>query len=990
MFMRNKLLRRKSLLLAYILSSSAFCFAQVTEKWVKRQNGDLNSPDVANDLVVDHKGNVLVTGWSYGKGTDRDYTTIKYDNNSNTKWVKRYNGPGNGADQATAIAVDDDGNVYVTGWSTGSGTGFDFTTIKYDDDGDTKWVKRFNGPSNAGDQAMAIAVDDDGNVYVTGQSTGSGTSFDYTTIKYDDDGDTEWVRQYNGPGNSNDQPTAIAVDADGNVYVTGQSSGSGPGFDYATIKYDDDGDLEWVTRYNGPANDLDRANALAVDNNGNVYVTGLITTLVDEDNVNFTDIATIKYNTTGVQQWVGIYNLKGHDEANALAADALGNVYLTGVSGFEDEDTDNDFVTIKYNAAGAQQWAQTFNGIQQDEGGEANDLVLDTAGNVYITGGLSIEGGIDYATIKYNTNGVQQWVATYNGPGNTTDNANAISLDQNGNVFITGGSRINNFDYATVKYTAVGDQKWVKRYNGPGDLNKGEPDFATALAVDEDGNVHITGGITRNNTGLDYTTYKYDEDGDREWKKTYSGPGIGPDQASAITLDAQGNVYVTGRSWGSGTRDDYATIKYDHDGDTKWIRRYNGPGNGLDQATAIAVDENGNVFVTGWSTGSGTGRDYATIKYDKDGNTLWVRRYNGPGNALDLDLDEATAIAVDENGNVYVTGQSRNIGTFGDYATIKYDADGNELWVARYNGPGNFSDIPNALAVDASGNVYVTGQISGELQNNDYTTIKYDANGNELWVARYNGPGNSFDAANDLVVDSLGNVYVTGVSDGGGTSFDYATIKYNAAGVQQWMARYNGSGNSSDLANAIALDENGDVYVTGGSRGIGTPEDYATVKYNATGVQQWVARYDGPGHGVDIARDIAVDDNGHVYVTGESTGNGSSFDYATIKYEQAPLITSIAARQHIEPLMVNAGSASAQLNAKVFPNSFTQFTNLQWSGSNKPVNITITDIMGRTVEGRANLPASGTMQTGNHLRPGVYYVVIVQGAEKVVVRLIKN
>jgi uncharacterized delta-60 repeat protein len=990
MFMRNKLLRRKSLLLAYILSSSAFCFAQVTEKWVKRQNGDLNSPDVANDLVVDHKGNVLVTGWSYGKGTDRDYTTIKYDNNSNTKWVKRYNGPGNGADQATAIAVDDDGNVYVTGWSTGSGTGFDFTTIKYDDDGDTKWVKRFNGPSNAGDQAMAIAVDDDGNVYVTGQSTGSGTSFDYTTIKYDDDGDTEWVRQYNGPGNSNDQPTAIAVDADGNVYVTGQSSGSGTGFDYATIKYDDDGDLEWVTRYNGPANDLDRANALAVDNNGNVYVTGLITTLVDEDNVNFTDIATIKYNTTGVQQWVGIYNLKGHDEANALAVDALGNVYLTGVSGFEDEDTDNDFVTIKYNAAGAQQWAQTFNGIQQDEGGEANDLVLDTAGNVYITGGLSIEGGIDYATIKYNTNGVQQWVATYNGPGNTTDNANAISLDQNGNVFITGGSRINNFDYATVKYTAAGDQKWVKRYNGPGDLNKGEPDFATALAVDEDGNVHLTGGITRNNTGLDYTTYKYDEDGDREWKKTYSGPGIGPDQASAITLDAQGNVYVTGRSWGSGTRDDYATIKYDHDGDTKWIRRYNGPGNGLDQATAIAVDENGNVFVTGWSTGSGTGRDYATIKYDKDGNTLWVRRYNGPGNALDLDLDEATAIAVDENGNVYVTGQSRNIGTFGDYATIKYDADGNELWVARYNGPGNFSDIPNALAVDASGNVYVTGQISGELQNNDYTTIKYDANGNELWVARYNGPGNSFDAANDLVVDSLGNVYVTGVSDGGGTSFDYATIKYNAAGVQQWMARYNGSGNSSDLANAIALDENGDVYVTGGSRGIGTPEDYATVKYNATGVQQWVARYDGPGHGVDIARDIAVDDNGHVYVTGESTGNGSSFDYATIKYEQAPLITSIAARQHIEPLMVNAGSASAQLNAKVFPNSFTQFTNLQWSGSNKPVNITITDIMGRTVEGRANLPASGTMQTGNHLRPGVYYVVIVQGAEKVVVRLIKN
>src|SRR5688572_6016919 len=111
------------------------------------------------------------------------------------------------------------------------------------------------------------------------------------------------------------------------------------------------------------------------------------------------------------------------------------------------------------------------------------------------------------------------------------------------------------------------------------------------------------------------------------------------------------------------------------------------------------------------------------------------------------------------------------------------------------------------------------------------------------WVARYNGPGNNFDDAQVVAVDESGNVYVTGSSTGIGTGLDYATIKYNSAGVQQWEARYNGSGNSSDLAIVLAVDASGNVYVTGSSAGIGTGDDYTTIKYNAAGVQQWEARY---------------------------------------------------------------------------------------------------------------------------------------------------
>ena len=124
----------------------------------------------------------------------------------------------------------------------------------------------------------------------------------------------------------------------------------------------------------------------------------------------------------------------------------------------------------------------------------------------------------------------------------------------------------------------------------------------------------------------------------------------------------------------------------------------------------------------------------------------------------------------------------------------------------------------------------------------------------QQWVARHNGPGNDIDGARSLALDKEGNVYVTGSSTGTGTGLDYSTIKYNAAGVQQWEARYNGPGNNDDDAFSIAVDNNGNVYVTGRSTGNLTELDYATIKYNSAGVVQWVARYNGPENGLDWAK----------------------------------------------------------------------------------------------------------------------------------------
>ena len=389
------------------------------------------------------------------------------------------------------------------------------------------------------------------------------------------------------------------------------------------------------------------------------------------------------------------------------------------------------------------------------------------------------------------------------------------------------------------------DTAWVRRYSGPGNFE----DMARAIAVDGSGNVYVTGWSTGSVTHFDYATIKYYPNGDTAWVRRYNGPANDYDLASAIAVDSSGNVYVTGSSYGIGTSSDYATIKYYPNGDTAWVRRYNGPGNSSDQAHAIAIDGSGNVYVTGGSFGI----DYATIKYDPAGTQLWVQRYNGPGNSS----DEARAIAVDGSGNVYVTGRSGGIGTAADYATIKYDSQGNELWVRRYNGAGNSDDEAYAIAIDGSGNVYVTGSSIGSATYSDYATIKYDPAGTQLWVKRYNGPGNYSDDASAIAVDGSGNVYVTGGSWGSGTGWDYTTIKYDPQGNELWVKRYNGPVNSSDLANAIAVDGSGYVYVTG--RSYGRDWDYATIKYRqGTGMISGTKFYDVNGNGIQDAGEVGL------------------------------------------------------------------------------------------------------------------------------------
>lgn len=418
------------------------------------------------------------------------------------------------------------------------------------------------------------------------------------------------------------------------------------------------------------------------------------------------------------------------------------------------------------------------------------------------------------------------WDSRYNGPGNGDDAPIAIGVDRSGNVYVTGsslGTALPDYDYATVKYDSAGQEQWVRRYGGAGN------DSALAMIVDASGNVYVTGGVYDPDTDYDFVTIKYSAAGEQQWVAIFNGPGNGADAGKTIAVDGAGNVYVAGYTTAATGDLDYATIKYDSSGNQFWVAYYNVSPNSNDNPAALAVDDSGNVYVTGGSTGQAVTPHFATVKYSSDGMQQWVAEYTGPGN-----YDDAKAIAIDKAGSAYVTGSSMGANGYFDYATIKYDSFGQQGWVQRYNGTGDNDDFAVALRLDSATNVIVTGQSYGP-KNLDFATVKYDSEGQQQWTARFDAGFDDF--ANSVATDGAGNVYVTGgsVSPDPDFNYNYTTIKYDPAGAMQWTVAYDAPAHLDDSGTAITVDDSDNVYVTGGSVSSENGTDYVTIKYSQSG-----------------------------------------------------------------------------------------------------------------------------------------------------------
>jgi len=399
-----------------------------------------------------------------------------------------------------------------------------------------------------------------------------------------------------------------------------------------------------------------------------------------------------------------------------------------------------------------------------------------------------------------------------------------------------------------------------------------------------------------------------------EWVDFYdSGPSeLHNDQGNAIAVADSGNVYVGGYR----IQSCYYVRSVDSSGGFRWGDPYGG---GSSEAESVNLDTSENLYVAGslngdffvakyddegtmlWSDSVTDGSVYASVldsdgylyatgssddgvytaKYTQDGTRLWGKSYHGTWM-----FDSAWAITTDEIGNVYAAGWTGEIDTEYDLIVIKYNGDGDEEWVRTYNGTADGSDSAGAVVVDGLGNVYVTGYCENLGTSGDICTIKYDADGNQEWVKTFSGPGSQWDLALDMVIDAYANVYVTGYRNAPGTEEDMCVIKYDTDGNEDWIKTYNGTADEYDCGNAITIEDSDYVYVAGTCENEGTSEDICVIKYDADGNTEWVTEYDRPTYNNgDWAKDIVVDGEGYVYITGASE-NDVNYDLITIKYRQ--------------------------------------------------------------------------------------------------------
>jgi len=380
-----------------------------------------------------------------------------------------------------------------------------------------------------------------------------------------------------------------------------------------------------------------------------------------------------------------------------------------------------------------------------------NDMKTDKAGNVYVYGFQQDTSGVDTGIIiKYNSQGIKQWISKYKGLWN----GGKITLDKDGNVYVMSRSYSfsNSQDYVTVKYSTNGNLLWSAVYDGPAHAW----DDPYAIVTDDSLNVYLTGEVDTGNV-QGFGTIKYDSSGVRKWVAIYSS-GNG-DKARDLAVDSHHNVYVTGYSLDT-INVSCLTIKYDINGNKIWENRYLGRENAGGLLIKIWNDS---IIYVGGEDDINYEMDYLLIRYDSSGNQIWHLRYDTNYLGDSLGDDEAQAMAMDDSGNVYLTGIQFLFTAYDAYRTIKVDKNGNLKWSNYYDG-GYGWDHPFGLVIDKSANIYITGysQDSLYLNQNIIATIKYDTNGNALWVAKFvESHTDSYNGAY-IGLDSLNNVYIAG------------------------------------------------------------------------------------------------------------------------------------------------------------------------------------------------------------------------------------
>jgi len=413
---------------------------------------------------------------------------------------------------------------------------------------------------------------------------------------------------------------------------------------------------------------------------------------------------------------------------------------------------------------------------------------------------------------------------------------------------------------------------WTKFYDGGFTAS----DSYRSVAKGPAGSVYASGSCypgsaTRN----DIVVARYNAKGTRLWLKRFAGPGDSVDNATDMVVDGSGNVYVCGVAWTALSAPGYdgesslVLAKYSPAGQLLWSDVWSGEFDGVNSASALAQAKGGGVFVAGTSTGMGTGTNIVLLRY----NAAGVRQWGGPvryvGPAGD---DQAQDVAVDADGNAYVTGSGPNLAGDSDAIVVKWNAAGEREWSQLYDSGAALDDYGQRITVTPGGTACVSGWIARTGNDLDWLLLKYTAGGTQAWARIWGGPAHGADAPADMAMDGKRNIYLTGYSYGAAYA-RCVTRKYSLAGKVLWSRMIRKDPGIRGESIAVA---GGYVYL-GGFTGGATVR--ATVaRYTSSGTFSWLKTWRAASGKDAFADDVAVVPGKAFWVAGEAVRPGTGFD----------------------------------------------------------------------------------------------------------------
>lgn len=811
---------------------------------------------------------------------------VPVDGNATTRLTRQWGGLAFHSDESGgAVAVDVNGNIFVTGSTDGlldcikSAGGEDIFLTKMSVAGTVLWTRQWG--TEADDAGLSVAVDAAGDIYVIGSTRGvldgdsSAGNDDVFITKWTGEGAKLWTRQWGTAGS--DKANAVTVNADGDIILTGVTDG-----DIFLAKWSAEGQELWSRTWGTEQGDI--GNAVTTDANGDIWVTGL--TVGDLDgNTNAggdcdcaltavsawcfpcADIFLSQWSTDGVKLRTLLWGASGsNDQGSNVVVDVNGDILLQGLTeghyeGYANAGGDcgyfdptaqthlsqpcSDPFLVKLNADGTELWARQWGTVGDDASG---GLAIDAQGAV-ITGGMTITA--------WDGNGVELW-SKESGVGLPGD----IAVSSDGTIILTGSVMPNEDDIRDIFigiWDGDGTAGWSKTLGGATAFDRGR-----AVAQDAAGNIFVAGstaGSLSGNTSEDTSDVfltKWNNDGTRAWSRQTGSPKY--DHGLSVAVDAMGGIFVAGVTAGaldgntSAGSDDLFLIKWSDDGSKEWTKQWGT--SKWDMGLSVAIDKDGNVYITGVTGGALDGNtsagrsDVFLEKIDNSGVSLWTRQWGTDSS------DSGYSVAVDVAGFVYVTGE-----TMGE---LEGFTNGGSACVQYYSAP--HSPTPTKMYVPCT-DVFLT---------------KFASDGTMVWTKQWGSEYN--DAGRSVAVDSAGNIYVAGAtgdySDGNNIFGDQNMVltKLGPDGTQVWTKQWGSTAQNGAMGVAISSTEA--VLVTGytyksldGALPAAGGDDVFLIKVDGDGTQLWAEQWGSVLD--DYGSAVIVGSDGRIFVVGSTD---SAFD----------------------------------------------------------------------------------------------------------------